>query len=570
MTTVYDTIVVGSGLAGSITATILARSGFKALLIEKGSHPRMAIGESLLPPTALWFWMIGQRYDIPEITTIAHLDSVTRNIRPSSGVKRGFGYVYHREDQPFNRDEANLLIGPVAPHMRESQFYRQDIDMYLMNAARKYGADYRDNTTIEAVDIDDKGVTVQTTDGDVFKARYIVDAAGFRSVIADQFGLREDPPRQRHHSRTIFTHMRGLRPMEDVLPGAETPGMSASWSHGTLHHVFDGGWFWVIPFNNFEKSKSDLISVGVTVDSRKYPRPENMTPEQEFWQFVNRYPAIAQHFAGAEAVRDYTGTGRIQYSSTRCTGERYALVHHAYGFVDPLYSRGLWRTIESIYALTERLIPALRDDDFSPERFEYLEGMQAAQLDDTDCLVYNAFRAMAHYDTWNAYVRVWLADELMMFLPVFSTSIKYMTSGDPAIIDGLYAEPRFGMNAPYAKDILALEQLADSLFDQVDAGTLTHPAAADQLFTAMRNADWLPHPAYAFGDPTARDADFDPKRMARLMYWGKMRAKREIREQVFDFRLRTLFGTQFKDKVLPGALKRDVMGNITIQKAVVI
>ena len=44
-----DVIVVGGGPAGSATATMLSRKGWKVIILEREKFPRDHVGESLLP-----------------------------------------------------------------------------------------------------------------------------------------------------------------------------------------------------------------------------------------------------------------------------------------------------------------------------------------------------------------------------------------------------------------------------------------------------------------------------------------------------------------------------------------
>ena len=45
----FDIAIVGSGFSGSLLAMIARRLGHRVLLLEKGKHPRFAIGESSTP-----------------------------------------------------------------------------------------------------------------------------------------------------------------------------------------------------------------------------------------------------------------------------------------------------------------------------------------------------------------------------------------------------------------------------------------------------------------------------------------------------------------------------------------
>ena len=44
-----DVAIIGGGPAGSTAATLLARSGFNVVVLEREQFPREHIGESLLP-----------------------------------------------------------------------------------------------------------------------------------------------------------------------------------------------------------------------------------------------------------------------------------------------------------------------------------------------------------------------------------------------------------------------------------------------------------------------------------------------------------------------------------------
>ncbi len=50
----FDTIILGSGIAGTTLASILAKHGFSVLLLERNTHPRWAIGEAMLPESGMW------------------------------------------------------------------------------------------------------------------------------------------------------------------------------------------------------------------------------------------------------------------------------------------------------------------------------------------------------------------------------------------------------------------------------------------------------------------------------------------------------------------------------------
>ena len=527
----FDVAILGSGLGGSVLAAILGRQGFRVLLLEKGTHPRFAIGEAMLPQSSMLLWILGERFDVEEIQNLSSTEKILANVSPTCGCKKTIGFLYHEEGKRQDPTKNHLLVPPATPLVSESHLFRADVDLYMVNAAIKHGVVYRDKVDVQDFEIVEDGVVLRADSGEEFKARFFVDGSGHKSPVATKFGLRHEEPPLRTRSRTIFTHMIGVKHYDQILEDGEKPGLSRQWHEGTLHHIFDGGWLWIIPFNNEKGSENPLCSIGLTLDMRKYPH-RGVPPQQEFEEIVARFPSIAQHLEGAEAVRPWVGTGRLQYSSREGAGERYFLMAHAHGFIDALYSRGLISTFETIHALAPRLMDALRADDFAAERFDYPRQLQAAMLDANDRMVSNSYRAFGSYTTWNAWVRIWLANILFGDLRLFRICLKYLNTGDKAHFASLDEDP-LPMTCPAGMNPLEdLHAFGESLLDRMDAGEITPEQVAEGIYGMLSQLP-LP-PVHQWANPEARHLDFLPEKLMRMIGWGKMEAPEPI-QRLFDF-----------------------------------
>ena len=535
----YDVAILGSGLGGAVLAAILARQGKSVLLLERGTHPRFAVGEAMLPQSSMLLWILGERFGVPEIQHLSNSLSIRQHVSSACGVKRTIGFLYHEEGKRQNPAKSHLLVPPATPLFSESHLFRAEIDLYMVNAAIKHGAVYREKTDIQDLELNDDGVVLRTADGEELRARFLVDGTGHKSLLASQLGLREEPTRLRTQSRSIFTHMTGIGPYDDILREDEHPGLSARWYEGTLHHVFDGGWFWVIPFDNHEGSDNPLCSVGLTLDMRKYPE-RGLTPEQEFNEIVARYPSIAAHFKGAQAVRPWVSTGRLQYSSKQAAGDRWFLMAHAAGFVDALYSRGLISTFETIHALVGPLMQALNENDFRAERFAGPARLQEALLDANDRMVDSSYQAFGHFPLWNAWVRLWLSSTLFGDLRLFRTCLKYLETRDVSHFEKLDQDPLPRTAKPGENLTEDLLEVGEMLLAAVEEGVISADEAANRIFEHLHLAP-LP-PVHAWGDPEQHHLDFTPEKLMRMIGWGKTEAPAELRDRMFDFNVAVLGG----------------------------
>ncbi|MEW2517881.1 FAD-dependent monooxygenase [Actinacidiphila alni] len=525
-----DVLIVGSGLAGSVSAAILARQGKSVVLVDSGAHPRMAIGESMTPQVTEWLHILAVRFDLPELRHLLDHRSVARHLGPVHGRKQSFGFVRHESGQEPDPRETTMFAIPKAL-TQSSHLYRQDTDAYFFRVAATYGARTRQNWRLSDLEFDDDGVTVTGQNGEVFRARYLIDGSGHRSLLADKLGLREQPARFKHHSRSLFTHYIGVTPFDEVShhPESLRPPKHAPWSGGTLHHLIERGWFWIIPFNNRRGSLNPVTSVGLTMDERVYPRPRDISPEQEFARFLDRYPAVKRQFQGARRVREWVSTDRLQYSSNRSVGERWCLMSHAAGFLDPLFSRGLSNTFEVVFSLMTRLLPALDEDDFAVERFEYIDRLERGLLHYNDEIVNSSYISFSHFRLWNAVFRVWAGFATPGVMRLARARINYQLSGDPADLDELENAPYPGLwwPEPAVREIV---DLTAETCEKYEAGLIDGDRAADIIFDKLGRCELL-NPVFGWrGDEDNRLIAPTTAEMAKFMYWAVRKAPPQMRD----------------------------------------
>jgi FADH2 O2-dependent halogenase len=290
-----DVAILGSGLAGAI----LARNGAETVVLDKNAHPRFAIGESTIPQTSLMLKVLADRYDVPEFHNISSWSRIDSSVTKACGVKLAAGFVYHRKNRELDPFEANQS----ATGHEEAHYFRQDIDYYLLKVAAEYGCKIHENTEVDGIHFKTNLVRLSTNRGEL-TARYLVDGSGYNSVLSRMFGLRNSGERiARTHSRGVFTHMADVPHFDHVLANQVDHGCPIPWSKGTLHHLFDRGWMWVIPFDNHDSAINKLCSVGLMLDTKHHPKDDTLSPEDEFFSFVSQYPRMDEQFRNARAAR---------------------------------------------------------------------------------------------------------------------------------------------------------------------------------------------------------------------------------------------------------------------------
>src|ERR1051325_1338949 len=135
MSAAFDLAIIGSGFGGSLTAMIARRLGLSVLLLERGKHPRFAIGESTSPLTNLLLEQFALRYDLPRLLPLTTYGSWQRAYpHIGCGIKRGFPYFHHKAGQSHQpcTDRSNQLMVAASPsnEVADTHWLRADVDHF--------------------------------------------------------------------------------------------------------------------------------------------------------------------------------------------------------------------------------------------------------------------------------------------------------------------------------------------------------------------------------------------------------------------------------------------------------
>jgi flavin-dependent dehydrogenase len=304
----YDVIVAGGGPAGSTAATLLAQYGHRVVLLEKDSHPRFHIGESMLP------------YSEPVIQRLG-IDWSQYGV-----AKAGAEFI----DESTNKHMYFQLSGTRQAY----QIERAKFDQALFVNAKKHGVETHQNTAITAVNIDSLGVkaTAENTD---YYGRYLIDATG-RSAIMGRRNRSIDRI-ENLGKFALYTHFSQVTSQASIQ----------FFQQGNIIiPIVDIGWIWVIPLSG------QKISVGLVVNAS---RPAGETTAELFQRYIQQSGFLGQLLDGATQDWPVRSEANFSYVNQQRYGERYVCCGDAAGFLDPVFSSGVFLALTGGERVADRL-----------------------------------------------------------------------------------------------------------------------------------------------------------------------------------------------------------------------
>jgi len=334
----YDALVVGGGPGGSAVSTLLAKAGKRVLVLAKEHFPRFHIGESLLPYNRKLFQEMG---------VLQKLEAV--------GFPKKLGAQFHIG----NASKALKLVFSNGCYTRETtafQVERATFDHMLMQHARQCGADVREGWTVTKFSNDSSQVTLEATNGsganETFSGSFLIDASGRGNFTGNLEGLRVIHPNLK--KLAVFGHFEKVR-LDEGTPGGDTVIVR-----------LENKWFWIIPIS---ESKT---SVGCVLDQDEFAQA-GQNPAELFEQLWRSSAAMRARMDRAVLVSPIRTTSDFSYYNKRLAGPRLLRVGDAAGFMDPIFSAGVYLAMYSGKYAAEAVLGALKAGDDGGRRFKQYE-----------------------------------------------------------------------------------------------------------------------------------------------------------------------------------------------------
>lgn len=329
----YDAIVVGARCAGSPTAMLLARKGYRVLLLDKATFPSDTMSTHLVHPpgvAALRRWGLLERLEAtgsPPVRTYS-FDfgplTIAGSPRPIDGVAHGH-----------------------CPR-------RTVLDQLLVDAAVEAGAELRERFSVDEILAADgvvtgvrghaKGGTAVTE-----RAQVVIGADGKHSLMAKTV-QPEQYDERRSHLAMYYAYWSGLPAdgFDTTIRAENRRGWAAALTHDDLT-VVTFAW----PVEEFQANRTDI--------------------EANFFATIELAPEFAERVRAATRESKFIGSAELPGYFRKPFGKGWALLGDAGYHKNPITAMG----INDAFRDAELVADAL-DDAFTGRR-TYEEGMSDYQ-----------------------------------------------------------------------------------------------------------------------------------------------------------------------------------------------
>lgn len=308
--------VIGAGPAGCTVATLLAKAGRRVLLFDSGRRPPLVVGESLIPAV------------VPVLRRLGVEDEVKSfSVHKPGATFRVEDHEYHYKFADFGR-----LFPGYAYNTPRDRF-----DAELLGAAKAAGATHLHE--MARIVTAPAGGRITLDEGSAAIAHdslggppdLVIDATGRNRMFANEAKI---PSRTGKRKDTVlFAHL-----------DRATPTVPGNIHIGRLTH----GWNWIIPLPG-------RMSLGVVMDTSHWDK-FGTTNEERYENILRTEPLLIEYARGATRLTPVMKYTNYQLVSDRFVGDGWAMAGDAGGFVDPIFSSGVYLAVNGAANLADAIL----------------------------------------------------------------------------------------------------------------------------------------------------------------------------------------------------------------------
>ncbi|GLV59924.1 FAD-dependent oxidoreductase [Dictyobacter sp. S3.2.2.5] len=315
----YDAIIVGARCAGAPLAMLLARRGYRVLLVDKARFPADIMSGLYTHPRGLALLKRWGILDDVLATDCPQLRSATFDLGPME-LKAGF---YPVDGIDFSCAPRRYLLDPL-----------------LVAAAVEAGAEFRDNTTVQELLMNEDGYitgirarTEQETSV-TEKARIVIGADGVHSFVA-----RTVKPEAYHIAPTLTCGYYSFFRDTTIVSGVK--------AYIRPHHFTV-----TVPTND------NLLLVGAQWPTEEFARIRTDVATH-YYELIDQIPELATQVRPEKQVGRFIGTGHVPNFFHKPYGPGWALVGDAGYHKDPILAQGIADALEDADMLAKALMRGL-------------------------------------------------------------------------------------------------------------------------------------------------------------------------------------------------------------------
>lgn len=449
---IYDFIVLGAGLGGSLVARLLAAEGYHVVVVERRRFPRFAIGESSTPLADLMLRQMSERYGARDLYPLGAWGTWQRTYPGvRCGLKRGFSYFSHVEPSAEPRSRRLIVTASPSDEAADTHWLRSDTDTLLAELARASGVTFyqpaevmqiergrhwrvqlRQTMTLPGADSSTGSDDRRRNDFQEHEihGRTVIDASGGGRLLARALGVADVTDSMQTRTVATFAHLSDLPSWSERFRRCDSTSGRYPFDpdHAAQHHLLPRGWLWMLRFND------GVTSVGWT---RPCPGPADVTRAAQSQSLESRLgiaacPELCELFARSRLVAPadgLVGPARVQYLAGSFAGDGWFMLPGTAASLDPLHSTGIALTMLGVARILAVAAGTL-------DRRQY-ELLLRTEVEVLDALVALSYAAMRDFDLFTATTMLYFAaairsEETVQQNPAAGLESPMWLAGDPA------------------------------------------------------------------------------------------------------------------------------------------